>query len=180
MKPGHLVILLIFRFISAVKYWMYQIITYFGSLTIHSKHDVVDFRSKTQQPATSDLPMYDLWPSSARYCRCSVPSISHRSPALHRIRDADWLRAPANHGGDPVRGYYLDQREKNPEFLERDHVKPAKERVYEVSREQQQRVEWFTAVSEGLWWLLTVWSENILCDLHAAVANNDKTCFNQS
>ncbi|KAM9353647.1 myomesin-3 [Symphorus nematophorus] len=41
-------------------------------------------------------------------------------------------RAPAHHGGDPVRGYYLDQREKGMEMWREVNVKPAKERQFKV------------------------------------------------
>ncbi|CAJ1062752.1 myomesin-3 [Xyrichtys novacula] len=41
-------------------------------------------------------------------------------------------RAPSYNGGDPVRGYYLDQREKGMETWREVNVKPAKERQYKV------------------------------------------------
>uniref|UniRef100_UPI0037E74D27 myomesin-3 n=1 Tax=Semicossyphus pulcher TaxID=241346 RepID=UPI0037E74D27 len=41
-------------------------------------------------------------------------------------------RAPAYNGGDPARGYYLDQREKGMETWREVNVKPAKERQYKV------------------------------------------------
>lgn len=41
-------------------------------------------------------------------------------------------RAPARNGGDPVRGYYLDQREKGMNTWREVNVKPAKERRYKV------------------------------------------------
>ncbi|XP_030637314.1 myomesin-3 [Chanos chanos] len=41
-------------------------------------------------------------------------------------------RAPADHGGDPVRGYYLDQREKTQATWREVNIKPVKERVYKV------------------------------------------------
>ncbi|XP_076593460.1 myomesin-3 [Chaetodon auriga] len=41
-------------------------------------------------------------------------------------------RAPAHNGGDPVRGYYLDQREKGMETWREVNVKPAKERQFKV------------------------------------------------
>lgn len=42
-------------------------------------------------------------------------------------------RAPAHNGGDPVRGYYLDQREQGMKTWSEVDVKPAKERQYKVS-----------------------------------------------
>lgn len=42
-------------------------------------------------------------------------------------------RAPVNNGGDPVHGYYLDQREKSQSTWSEVNVKPVKERVYTVS-----------------------------------------------
>ncbi|KAM4600603.1 myomesin-3 [Polymixia lowei] len=41
-------------------------------------------------------------------------------------------RAPARSGGDPVRGYYLDQREKGLATWREVNTKPAKERQYKV------------------------------------------------
>uniref|UniRef100_A0A671WC93 Myomesin 3 n=1 Tax=Sparus aurata TaxID=8175 RepID=A0A671WC93_SPAAU len=41
-------------------------------------------------------------------------------------------RAPARNGGDPVRGYYLDQREKGMETWREVNVKPAKDRQSKV------------------------------------------------
>ncbi|XP_074539735.1 myomesin-3 [Halichoeres trimaculatus] len=41
-------------------------------------------------------------------------------------------RAPAFNGGDPVRGYYLDQRETGMEAWREVNVKPAKERQFKV------------------------------------------------
>ncbi|XP_070767678.1 myomesin-3 [Enoplosus armatus] len=41
-------------------------------------------------------------------------------------------RAPACNGGDPVRGYYLDQKEKGMETWREVNVKPAKERQFKV------------------------------------------------
>ena len=42
-------------------------------------------------------------------------------------------RAPARNGGDPVRGYYLDRREKGMETWREVNVKPAKDRQSKVS-----------------------------------------------
>lgn len=42
-------------------------------------------------------------------------------------------RAPAHNGGDPVRGYYLDQREQGMKTWSEVDVKPAKERQLKVS-----------------------------------------------
>lgn len=42
-------------------------------------------------------------------------------------------RAPAHNGGDPVRGYYLDQREQGMKTWSEVDVKPAKERQFKVS-----------------------------------------------
>lgn len=41
-------------------------------------------------------------------------------------------RAPACHGGDPVRGYYLDQRDEGQAAWREVNTKPAKERLYKV------------------------------------------------
>ncbi|XP_029306718.1 LOW QUALITY PROTEIN: myomesin-3 [Cottoperca gobio] len=41
-------------------------------------------------------------------------------------------RAPACNGGDPVRGYYLDQREEDTKTWREVNVKPAKERQFKV------------------------------------------------
>ncbi|XP_042346235.1 myomesin-3 [Plectropomus leopardus] len=41
-------------------------------------------------------------------------------------------RAPAKNGGDPVRGYYLDQREKDMETWREVNVKPVEERQLKV------------------------------------------------
>lgn len=42
-------------------------------------------------------------------------------------------RAPAHHGGDPVLGYYLDQKEQGMKMWSGVNVKPAKERQFKVS-----------------------------------------------
>uniref|UniRef100_A0A3B3CM22 Myomesin 3 n=1 Tax=Oryzias melastigma TaxID=30732 RepID=A0A3B3CM22_ORYME len=42
-------------------------------------------------------------------------------------------RAPSCHGGSPVQGYYLDQREKGTETWREVNVKPAKKRQFKVS-----------------------------------------------
>lgn len=42
-------------------------------------------------------------------------------------------RAPTCNGGDSVRGYYLDQRERGMETWREVNVKPAKERQFKVS-----------------------------------------------
>uniref|UniRef100_A0A4W5MLC7 Myomesin 3 n=1 Tax=Hucho hucho TaxID=62062 RepID=A0A4W5MLC7_9TELE len=41
-------------------------------------------------------------------------------------------RAPANNGGDPVRGYYLDQKDKELDAWSKVNTKPAKERQHKV------------------------------------------------
>uniref|UniRef100_A0A8C9SG05 Myomesin 3 n=1 Tax=Scleropages formosus TaxID=113540 RepID=A0A8C9SG05_SCLFO len=41
-------------------------------------------------------------------------------------------RAPASNGGDPIRGYYLDQRDTTSTDWHEVNVKPSKERVYKV------------------------------------------------
>ncbi|XP_055759477.1 myomesin-3 isoform X1 [Salvelinus fontinalis] len=41
-------------------------------------------------------------------------------------------RAPANNGGDPVRGYYLDQKDKELDAWRKVNTKPAKERQHKV------------------------------------------------
>ncbi|KAM3614049.1 uncharacterized protein V6R79_009065 [Siganus canaliculatus] len=43
-------------------------------------------------------------------------------------------RAPAHNGGDPVRGYYLDQREKGMTTWREVNVKPVAERQFKVCR----------------------------------------------
>uniref|UniRef100_A0A673JX38 Myomesin 3 n=1 Tax=Sinocyclocheilus rhinocerous TaxID=307959 RepID=A0A673JX38_9TELE len=60
-------------------------------------------------------------------------------------------RAPANHGGDPVRGYFLDQREKSQSSWREINVKPAKESVYEV-----------TGLQEGSFYQFRVFAANIV------------------
>ncbi|KAK2903649.1 hypothetical protein Q8A67_008362 [Cirrhinus molitorella] len=60
-------------------------------------------------------------------------------------------RAPANHGGDPVRGYYLDQREKSQSIWREINIKPTKERVYEV-----------TGLQEGSFYQFRVFAANIV------------------
>ncbi|XP_028837362.1 myomesin-3 isoform X2 [Denticeps clupeoides] len=42
-------------------------------------------------------------------------------------------RAPAHNGGDPIRGYYLDQRQKARSAWREVNTAPVKERVYKVS-----------------------------------------------
>lgn len=42
-------------------------------------------------------------------------------------------RAPACSGGDPVRGYYLDQREKGMKTWREVDIRPVKERQVKVS-----------------------------------------------
>lgn len=42
-------------------------------------------------------------------------------------------RAPVNNGGEPVDGYFLDQREKSQGMWHEVNVKPVRERVYTVS-----------------------------------------------
>ncbi|XP_060717862.1 myomesin-3 [Tachysurus vachellii] len=41
-------------------------------------------------------------------------------------------RAPANNGGDPVNGYFLDQQKKSEGLWHEVNIKPVKERVYTV------------------------------------------------
>lgn len=41
-------------------------------------------------------------------------------------------RAPFSDGGSPVRGYYLDQKEKGMEIWREVNVKPVKERQFKV------------------------------------------------
>lgn len=42
-------------------------------------------------------------------------------------------RAPARNGGDPVSGYYLDQRELDLAVWREVNIQPAKERKFKVS-----------------------------------------------
>ncbi|XP_016303362.1 myomesin-3 [Sinocyclocheilus anshuiensis] len=73
---------------------------------------------------------------------------------LLRCTGAEMLigwRAPANHGGDPVRGYFLDQREKSQSSWREISIKPAKERVYEV-----------TGLQEGRFYQFRVFAANIV------------------
>lgn len=42
-------------------------------------------------------------------------------------------RAPARNGGDPVRGYYLDQREDGTDTWREVNVQPVRERQFKVS-----------------------------------------------
>uniref|UniRef100_A0A8C2E8P5 Myomesin 3 n=1 Tax=Cyprinus carpio TaxID=7962 RepID=A0A8C2E8P5_CYPCA len=81
-----------------------------------------------------------------------VPSRPSAIALLH-CTGAEMLigwRAPANHGGDPVRGYYLDQREKSQSSWREISVKPTKERVYEVIQ------------SEGSFYQFRVFAANIV------------------
>uniref|UniRef100_A0A673JLD5 Myomesin-3-like n=1 Tax=Sinocyclocheilus rhinocerous TaxID=307959 RepID=A0A673JLD5_9TELE len=71
----------------------------------------------------------------------SLTHVPSRPSAITLLRctGAEMLigwRAPANHGGDPVRGYFLDQREKSQSSWREISIKPAKERVYEVSLQE--------------------------------------------
>lgn len=50
-------------------------------------------------------------------------------------------RAPAHNGGDPVRGYYLDQREQGMSVWREVNVKPATERKLKVSLRQHGHLE---------------------------------------
>lgn len=82
-----------------------------------------------------------------------VPSRPSAIALLH-CTGAEMLigwRAPANHGGDPVRGYYLDQREKSQSSWREISVKPTKERVYEV-----------TGLQEGSFYQFRVFAANIV------------------
>lgn len=86
---------------------------------------MVDFSSLYDLCMTFDLPVPVI---------ADVPSRPSAIALLHctgREMMIGW-RAPANHGGDPVRGYYLDQREKSQSTWREINIKPAKERVYEV------------------------------------------------
>ncbi len=99
------------------------------------------------KPSSCDLCMtFDLPPPVT----ADVPSRPSAIALLHCTGSEMLIgwRAPANHGGDPVRGYYLDQREKSQSSWREVNIKPAKERVYEVSREQQNDLP---AGSVGLW-----------------------------
>lgn len=59
-------------------------------------------------------------------------------------------RAPVNNGGDPVHGYYLDQREKSQSMWHQVNVKPVKERLYTVSHS--------TSVLPSLQWCIITMS----------------------
>lgn len=59
-------------------------------------------------------------------------------------------RAPVNNGGDPVRGYYLDWREKSQSMWNEVNDKPVKERVYKVSHS--------TSMLPSLQWCVIVMS----------------------
>ncbi|KAF7648754.1 hypothetical protein LDENG_00152440 [Lucifuga dentata] len=63
-----------------------------------------------------------------------VPS-SPSAIALLLCTDSEMVltwRAPAYNGGDPVHGYYLDQREKGMDIWREVNIKPVKERQYKV------------------------------------------------
>ncbi|XP_035382488.1 myomesin-3 [Electrophorus electricus] len=59
-------------------------------------------------------------------------------------------RAPASNGGDPVRGYYLDQREKSQSTWSEVNVRPVKDRVYTVSGLREGHYYQFRAFAENL------------------------------
>uniref|UniRef100_A0A671L3D0 Myomesin 3 n=1 Tax=Sinocyclocheilus anshuiensis TaxID=1608454 RepID=A0A671L3D0_9TELE len=87
------------------------------------------------------------------FCLLGVPAQPHAITLL-RCTGAEMLigwRAPANHGGDPVRGYFLDQREKSQSSWREISIKPAKERVYEV-----------TGLQEGRFYQFRVFAANIV------------------
>ncbi|XP_043117649.1 myomesin-3 [Puntigrus tetrazona] len=74
--------------------------------------------------------------------------------ALLRCTGSEMLigwRAPANHGGDPVRGYYLDQREKSQSSWREVNVKAAPGRVHEV-----------TGLKEGSFYQFRVFAANVV------------------
>lgn len=53
-------------------------------------------------------------------------------------------RAPSCKGGNPVQGYYLDQREKGMETWREVNVKPAKKRQFKVNDAPQlHKIEFF-------------------------------------
>ncbi|XP_026083940.1 myomesin-3-like [Carassius auratus] len=82
-----------------------------------------------------------------------VPSRPSAIALLH-CTGAEMLigwRAPANHGGDLVRGYYLDQREKSQSSWTEISIKPTKERVYQV-----------TGLQEGSFYQFRVFAANIV------------------
>ncbi|CAM4696725.1 unnamed protein product [Leuciscus chuanchicus] len=60
-------------------------------------------------------------------------------------------RAPANHGGDPVRSYYLDQRHKSQSTWREVNAKPIKERIYKV-----------TGLEEGNFYQFRAFAANII------------------
>ncbi len=159
----------------------------FNSSTINSKHDVVDWCSKTQQPVTSvwpltflcmtfDLPLYDLWPSSVwpltflhpllqMFRPVHQPSLSCTAPDQRC-----WLAGePRPITEETLCAATTWTRGRNPRVPgERSTSNPLKRectRWAENSRMIYQQVLWACG-----------WSENSFCDLH----NYDKTCLNQS
>ncbi|XP_065155076.1 myomesin-3 isoform X2 [Paramisgurnus dabryanus] len=86
---------------------------------------------------------------SAKY----VPSCPSAITVLHCTGDEMLIgwRAPANHGGDPVRGYYLDQRQKSQDTWREVNVKPVTDRMYKV-----------TGLQEGSFYQFRVFAANII------------------
>lgn len=90
----------------------------------------------------SDLPSRNMFPHFLRHaswnilCAFSGVPSAPSAIALLLCTGSEMVlgwRAPARHGGDPVRGYYLDQREYGLPVWGEVNVKPTKERRYKVS-----------------------------------------------
>ncbi|XP_056618512.1 myomesin-3 isoform X1 [Triplophysa dalaica] len=86
---------------------------------------------------------------SAKY----VPSCPSAITVLNCTGDEMLIgwRAPANHGGDPVCGYYLDQRQKSQETWREVNIKPITDRTYKV-----------TGLQEGSFYQFRVFAANII------------------
>ncbi|XP_060756301.1 myomesin-3 [Neoarius graeffei] len=59
-------------------------------------------------------------------------------------------RAPVNNGGEPVHGYYLDQREKSQSMWREVNVKSVKERVYKVPGLQEGHYYQFRVIAANM------------------------------
>ncbi|KAK7158319.1 hypothetical protein R3I93_009509 [Phoxinus phoxinus] len=83
----------------------------------------------------------------------SVPSCPSAITVLHCTGGEMLIgwRAPANHGGDPVRSYYLDQRQKSQSTWREVNAKPVKERLYKV-----------TGLEEGNFYQFRAFASNII------------------
>ncbi|KAK1806390.1 hypothetical protein P4O66_004908, partial [Electrophorus voltai] len=94
-----------------------------------------DSRSESQHEQASMVPTA---PSAISLLRCTG------------IEMVIAWRAPASNGGDPVRGYYLDQREKSQSTWSEVNVRPVKDRVYTVSGLREGHYYQFRAFAENL------------------------------